>query len=580
MAEEAIYGHVTYIESTPKVIRSDQTVEDAVINLPLAPGDIIETDGDSRCEFQFDNGTVMRLDKDSRLKIVTVLAKSLTSKWKITTIELQKGKLYSINQAYNMEKFQVITPNAAIHLKRSSKSIIGIGANEETNIAVFRGKPTVMFGGEVKSLKKKSIKSGQGYIITKDNKLIEGENSNFEFLTWNQYVDKNFKKLHYGISKVPAKIYTYNKAIVYWAEKWSSLFGEWVYHDIFGYVWQPADKFFAYSARPFFHAKFTRVNGKLFLVPSQPWGWTPAHLGTWVWLKRGWTWIPGSAFRPGFMSYQSTSMFASLFGSFRSYVFPWHYLLLSSYSVYPHSLGYYGIYPNTLSRWLGLIYGGSGYNSYLDYREGHVKNPSLKRIPADIKQIIKTMNKAPVDKLKDALKGTPRKVAIPKIYSRVKLSQSSVTSQVKQRLQSDKSKAIKEKAAKVISPKGAVVAPAKRGIIAPLSDVRYFRDFNPDKRAMQRIGASIKYSTLKNSIVCPQLKIASHRMSSMDRHVLRTTIIRNSIAGARGLRTMGSQGYSGSDSTSSANTRSTQGGRVGGQDGSRSSSSSSRAVEK
>jgi len=207
LAEEAIYGHVTYIESTPQVIRSDQTIEDAVINLPLAPGDIIETDKDSRCEFQFDNGTVMRLDKESRLKIVTVLAKSLTSKWKITTLELQKGKLYSINQAYNLEKFQVITPSAAIHLKRSSKSIIGIGANDETNIAVFRGKPAVMFGGELKSLKKQSIKSGKGYTITKDNKLVEGETSNFEFLTWNQNVDKNFKKLHYGISKVPAKIY-------------------------------------------------------------------------------------------------------------------------------------------------------------------------------------------------------------------------------------------------------------------------------------------------------------------------------------------------------------------------------------
>jgi len=77
----SIYGHVSYVEGNPKVVRADNTQEDAIVNLPIAPGDEIVTGNDSKCEFQFDNGTVMRLGKNSRLKVTTVLAKTLTSKW-------------------------------------------------------------------------------------------------------------------------------------------------------------------------------------------------------------------------------------------------------------------------------------------------------------------------------------------------------------------------------------------------------------------------------------------------------------------------------------------------------------------
>ena len=65
----------------------------------------------------------------------------------------------------------------------------------------------------------------------------------------------------------------------------------------------PPTSSFAFAERPFFHADFVRINGELFLVPQQQWGWVPAHMGTWVWMKRGWTWIPGNWFHSGVVDY-------------------------------------------------------------------------------------------------------------------------------------------------------------------------------------------------------------------------------------------------------------------------------------
>ncbi len=139
------------------------------------------------------------------------------------------------------------------------------------------------------------------------------EKRDIEFMAWNEYVDRHFKELHYGISKVPANLTKFkNQALLYWAEKWSSRFGEWIYDELFGYVWRPADERFAFSQRPFFHASFARVNGELFLIPQEPWGWVPAHMGTWVWLKRGWTWIPGDWFHNGIVDFNDTYMFPTL----------------------------------------------------------------------------------------------------------------------------------------------------------------------------------------------------------------------------------------------------------------------------
>jgi FecR-like protein len=541
------YGHISFVDKAATVVHQDKTKHKAVVNLPVAPGDQIITGDDGRCEIQFDNGTIIRLDKNTRLRVTTIMAPTLTTKWKVTTLHLMRGQLYSMIQSYNREMFQIITPNAAFDLKKRSASTIRINDNGNTFIYVDKGKMDVMFGIDINSVKTDVIKSKIACTISSDHKISRTEETkDLEFVGWNEYVNRNFKDLHYGLSKVPKKIYRQNKGLVYWAERWSNLFGEWVYDGIFGYVWKPADEIFAFSKRPFFHANYVRVNGELILVPSQPWGWAPAHMGTWVWMKWGWTWVPGSAFSTGIAQYQSNFYF------------------------------------NTMDYWINQIYGNYhlyytyrrfGYARWRDdytryYKKPAPRKPSLKDVPTSVRTLITKMNKAKVDKLK-AKFGNNRpdamisKDKLARFFKDGKISKKTGKKMV---LANSARETISRKNAKDIlsrpyqgkirDKKGTsrhMIEKSKHAISRiPKMKQRGFRDFNPDLRWAISKGYTVNYSSKTNAVVCPNLKVNSRTIPKNMRAKLRHRGIRGSKRGRSG----GGSYYSSTSSSSSSSTSS------------------------
>jgi hypothetical protein len=540
----SIYGHISYVEGNPKVVRADQTQEDAVVNLPVAPGDMVVTGEKSRCELQFDNGTVMRLGKKTRLKVTTVLAKSLTSKWKITTLELMEGKLYSLNQAYNKERFQVLTPNAAINLKKNSKTTI-ILKDGETHLACDRGKFEMMYGEDANKLKTETVRKGKHFIVTADHKLKENDKLDIDFQAWNQYINDNFKELHYGISKVPKKVYKYSKALVYWAEKWSSLVGDWVYDDLFGYVWRPAHDIYAHPMKLFLNASYVEVNGQLFLVPNEPWGWVPAHMGTWVWMKWGWTWVPGDAFFPG--------------GSWYTYGGAFGYTFLN----------------RTLFYWIQGLYG--GYDLYYTYRSygddawqrayyGRYKTypPKLstRKLPKEIRNIIKKMNQTPVTTLKDRLGKEPLKTD----YFMVKrdtLHKSPVNpTKINKKPAIGTAKPVKPTRISATSIVNKLKFARRTKESSNKKDGKAYRDFNPDKQWSLINNVKVRYSSKTNAVVAPALGLNSSRMTTRQAHALK----RGSVGISRGSTGYyGSRSGGGNDGSTVSTSAVTTGSRGGGR---------------
>jgi hypothetical protein len=498
-AMESIYGHISFVDNKAAVIRADGSENQAVVNLPLVPGDMVATSANGRCELQFDNGTVIRLDENSRLRITTVLAPALTSNWQITTLHLLQGQAYALPQTYNREMFQIITPSAAIHLKSRTSATIRIDADLGTSFFSDRGKFQVLYGADNKSLKKLTVKAGQAYAVSTANTLFTRvEKRNLEFTAWNEYVDRHFKELHYGVNKVPANLTKFkNKALLYWAEKWSSLYGEWIYDELFGYVWKPADERFAYAERPFFHADFVRINGQLFLVPLQQWGWIPAHMGTWVWLKRGWTWIPGDWFHPGIVDFQS------------SYCFPTLHYYLQKYF-----LNFSRPYP-------------AADPELPEYR---YLRPVL---PSPLLKIVKKVLKTPAGDWKEQL----IERAVPAVDGS-KLPPPPIGKE--RGLVPDSS----GKFGKTPRP------PAAGAATGPTAERMVVRDWNPDSRWAARNGYSINYSSSKNAVVCPELKISSDRFRGVERMLLRGTA-GNQRTGTYSPNAI--QGQSGSSSSQSSN---------------------------
>lgn len=296
----------------------------------------------------------------------------------------------------------------------------------------------------------------------------------------------------------------------------------------------------------FFHAEFTRVNGELFVVPQQPWGWVPAHMGTWVWMKWGWTWVPGSAFSSGICSGTSWGLYGS-----------W-------------------LFPNSLTDW--MYYGYGGYDLYYIYRDYGVrvwrehyqkqfntykKEPGVKKFPKEIRKLMAKLNKAPVKVVKERLGTAPRStmIGMKKVETFLKSVTPAVRVNTDKKPVSTRISSNKISASKFIPREGkgiklkAIEKVSGDGVRVPLKG---FRDWNPDSRWASSNGYNIVYSSKNNEVVCPNLRLASKTITSVQRASLKGK----------------SSGFRGRSSTQSGSSSSN--GRGSNNDNSNDSSSSSR----
>ncbi len=538
--ENPIYGHISYVDGEALIIKHGEKSLQAMVNMPLVPGDIIQTNEKGRCEILFDNGTLIRMDKNSELQLDTVMSDSLTTLEKITTLRLLKGQIFSMSQVYKKEIFQVLTPTAALKMVTRSKNFIEVDEDGTTWLTVKRGKLGVLYGENQENNNKKYISPGKSYLVTTDHDFKQvALKKNLEFTAWNKQINKNFKDLHYGKSKVPPAIYRYSPGIVHFAERWSTKFGVWEYNELFGYVWRPENNLL-HDRRPFWDANYVEVNGELVLVPNQRWGWAPAHLGTWYFSKTyGWTWIPGERFAPGICSVGLKSLDDPMVGTFNSSA--------------PHLYSF-----STLGSWIYQIFGGEQLywtylrhgnkawrNAYYTTYQTHpaTSKPPVKDAPENIRRIFKQIEKAPVEKIKNqiAFKGSAQTFELnaQKLIKTADLGNHKGTSTVikKRDLQTGKRGTTIAKVGKISKtapgPRGQIKSTAvmnKTGIsknkIAHTGLVRHgSNDWNPDSRWAQKVGVHILYSSKENAVVCPELNLSSREVNNMERNRLRRSVV-------------------------------------------------------
>jgi hypothetical protein len=306
---DVYFGHISYTEvkhdgNDPFVLREGKTApEAAVLNLPIAPGDTITTTDSRRCEIQFDTGTIVRLDTDTELKVETILAQSLSTHFKLSNLILNKGQVYIMYKKYaSPEVFQILSSNASVKLRHNTVLMMRANTDGSTDLRVNSGKASVLYGLDEASVEQETIRKSQELNVTAEHTIKYREYKNTaEFDLWNQNLNENFAALHEGVSALPRPVQRLSPAVFYFAQKFSNIYGEWVWNDLYGYVWRPFvnDRYPSGDWQPYYYGHWREINGKLFWVPLESWGWVPYHLGLWIWDKKhGWLWIPGSAFAP------------------------------------------------------------------------------------------------------------------------------------------------------------------------------------------------------------------------------------------------------------------------------------------
>ena len=551
------FGHISYIEQTPggtdpSVLREGRTEpETAVLNLPVGPGDTVRTSADRRCEIQFDTGTVVRLDVETEVRVETILARSLSSLDAMSVLTLGRGRVYVMYKEYDRkEMFQVLTPNAAVKMKHNSVALVSAAADGTTEAQVRYGRAQVLFGADADLLDDRTVKKGERLIVLKDHQselaaAIDGT----AFELWNNDVNTHFDELHEGLTALPKPLQKLPPAVFYFAQTYGNRYGEWLWDDLYGYVWRPYIDNGAYpwGWSPYYYGQWSYAAGQMFWVPQEPWGWIPYHLGVWQWdAKRGWFWLPGSMFAPAWATWD----------------FYFGYAAWRPWSLYDWM--YDGYYYDGQYGMSGFGWNGGGLNYYPGWssgpggqprtvvRKGSLKQPpsSSLPIPAELKGVVKKVTAAyesgdaRVRAGADAVSRRLVIVAKDDLRAPAVHEKALTLDQVSKRTAAPAGEAPltriyadpRREAARVFrgidgpvtSPRK-VVAPGAapvegRGIAAfpAAPDVRTglpvrrtetqvlrFRDWNPDLRIARELGVHIEYSSVRNEVRCPELKISS-----------------------------------------------------------------------
>ncbi len=486
------FGHVSYCEPADDlayVLRGDAK-EEATLNFPLAPGDSFVTPPGRRCEAQFDTGTIVRLDGDTTLAIETILARALSSRDRLTNLHLSQGRVQLMYRDYDgSELFQVLTPNAAVKLSRAAVVDVALGAGGETHVTVQRGSASLLYGPRAERTKTRKLKAGESASVSAEHEIALAVTTASEtdaFAAWNREMNEHFVERHAGKSPLPKPLYNYPRAVVDFAQRFSDPYGEWLWSELYGYVWRP------YTSRdegwrPYMQGRWVPVSGQLFWVPQEPWGWVPYHLGLWHWDKKhGWVWLPGSAFAPAWVSWSTC-------GDARYYrpLSLWDWNLAYRGARYP-SHSYAGYY-----RWdapLGLD--PCGYYGGYDRRVVVVDLTSREQsvvpaapTPADDGQTtpVRQRPEKPLLPLANELEKVASRIA------RSEVQEGDVRAAVERTRQSGSVVPSDELARRPDAP----LALESMRDLGPR-----FRDWNSDVKAARSVGGHIVYSSVTNQIRC------------------------------------------------------------------------------
>jgi uncharacterized protein DUF6600/FecR-like protein len=264
----------------------------AALNGPLMEGDQVWVPEGGRAELQLNTGSVIRLDRNSSLQILSVDRDS-------SQFYLSQGHAYLFYDNPRGSVIQVDTPDASTHAYE--RAIFRIDLSEEyqtTDVAVYRG--YVEAENRIGTMR---INAGDMLTVGRDtNGEVAPMGPPDEWETWNK--ERNDWLLA-GREASPPPLPPELRA-------YSSDFdtgGRWVEVPDYGNCWIPTAV--GPDWAPYRYGRWVWMGGDYVWISDEPWGWAPYHYGRWAFVDNvGWCWVPpvaGAIFwSPGYVGWVRT----------------------------------------------------------------------------------------------------------------------------------------------------------------------------------------------------------------------------------------------------------------------------------
>ena len=276
---------LSFVEGNVQMDQRDgRGLQKAFLNMPIGQGTILLTRDEGRAEVEFENGSTIRLARDSQLEFQQLGLRTEGAKFSV--IDVTEGTLYFDIKKKSEDEFVVTVNGQQITAPKSARFRLRAG-KDGANVAVFRGEVELDSAGkQVEVRKGESIELDRSdatrYFLTRE---ITTDPLDAWDLEREKYRDQYFAASSYNYN--PAYSYGYAD-LAYW--------GSYTVVPVYGRVWRPY--FVGLSWQPFADGSWVWYPGAGYVwVSAYPWGWAPYRYGSWVYAGRqGWCWRPGVSY--------------------------------------------------------------------------------------------------------------------------------------------------------------------------------------------------------------------------------------------------------------------------------------------
>lgn len=288
----AHFVRTAHVEGQVTIQRASEIrSEDALLNMPVIPGDRLWTGVDGRAELQLADGMLLRMNVSTKLD-TEALGVPGDAENDITVLRLWSGSVILSGGIFDSaaKTLQLDTPAGSAFLLEDGLTRIDIDADGAMVVSVFRGLT------EVVALNSSVlVRAGQRTVVAPGYAPEEPFTFNTteldDFGYWSDERDQRHSA-NYSESYVDESIaaYTYDLTD----------YGNWFYASTYGsYCWRP---YVGYGWSPYHYGYWNWYPWGYYWYSWEPWGWACYHYGRWDWIPGyGWAWIPDNQWGGGWV---------------------------------------------------------------------------------------------------------------------------------------------------------------------------------------------------------------------------------------------------------------------------------------
>ncbi|HEX2834566.1 MAG TPA: DUF6600 domain-containing protein [Thermoanaerobaculia bacterium] len=288
LAVERHQSYISYDDGGTTVRSGDDGREiDAHRNLPIYPGDEVETGRRGRSEIRLSDGNIVGLDRSTAVRFESILD-SYEGDADETVAQLRFGKIAVQRTDLGHDHVRIDTDNASYVAEYEAIYSVETDAHGRDRVVVFDGTLEVR-------TRQRATRLRRGESATIDDRgvydLASGQNEAADdFERW--FLRRADRFENYNNRYV-------DRRLGYWGDDLDE-HGKWVFVTGIGWSWRPI---VSVGWRPYYNGYWYRGgNGCLTWVSYDPWGWAPYHYGRWAYDPGyGWIWVPGYGYSPAWV---------------------------------------------------------------------------------------------------------------------------------------------------------------------------------------------------------------------------------------------------------------------------------------